>query len=109
VIFGRERSVFPQANGIAAAGNQGQRRDQEGKVRMDARPTLDYHRDVINGMMDAGQSFGEVETFIDEAAALDQDEKAALWLLAWSFREKWVQRREALAMLSALDWVNAPG
>jgi len=76
---------------------------------MHARPTLGSHRDVINGMMDAGQSFGEVETFINEAAALDQDEKAALWLFAWSFREGWIQRREALAMLSALDWVNAPG
>ena len=76
---------------------------------MHARPTLGSHRDVINGMMDAGQSFGEVETFINEAAALDQDEKAALWLFAWSFREGWIQRREAQAMLSALEWGQAPG
>ena len=71
--------------------------------------TLGYHQDVIEGMMNASEPFGEVETFINEAAALDQDEKAALWLFAWSFREGWIQRREALAMLSALDWVNAPG
>ena len=76
---------------------------------MHARPTLGYHRDVVNGMMDAGESFGEVETFINEAAALDQDEKAALWLLAWSFREAGIQRREALAMLSALEWSPTPG
>jgi cytochrome c-type biogenesis protein CcmH/NrfG len=76
---------------------------------MHARPTLGYHRDVVNGMMDAGESFGDVEGFINEAAALDQDEKAALWLLAWSFRETGIQRREALAMLSALEWSPTPG
>jgi hypothetical protein len=75
---------------------------------MHARPTLGYHRDVVNGMMDAGEPFGEVETFINEAAALDQEEKAALWLLAWSLRDAWVQRREALAMVSALAWRPTP-
>jgi alkylhydroperoxidase family enzyme len=76
---------------------------------MRAPPTLGYHRDVVRGMMDASEPFPEVETFINEAAALDQEEKAALWLLAWSFREGWVQRREAQAMLSALAWSQAPG
>jgi hypothetical protein len=66
-------------------------------------PTLGYHQDVVNGMMNASEPFGEVETFINEAAALDQDEKAALWLLAWSLRDAWIQRREALSMLSALE------
>ena len=46
--------------------------------------TLGHHRDVIEGMMCASEPFGEVETFINEAPLLDQDEKAALWLLAWS-------------------------
>jgi hypothetical protein len=72
-------------------------------------PTLDYHQGVVKGMMDAREPFGDVESFINEAAALDQDEKAALWLLAWSSREGWIQRREALAMLSALAWGQAPG
>jgi hypothetical protein len=71
---------------------------------MHARPTLDYHQDVVEGMIDASEPFGEVETFINGAAALDEDEKAALWLLAWSLRDAWVQRREALAMLGALAW-----
>ena len=53
-------------------------------------PMLGYHQDVVEGMIDASEPFGEVETFINEAAALDQDEKAALWLLAWSLREAWV-------------------
>jgi len=76
---------------------------------MHSRPTLGYHQDVIKGMMDARDPFGDVEIFIDEAKALDQDEKAALWLLAWSLRDTWTQRREALAMLSALAWQPAPG
>ena len=71
--------------------------------------TLGYHQDVIEGMMNASEPFGEVETFINEAAVLDQDEKAALWLLAWSLRDGWTQRREAVSMLSALAWCRAPG
>jgi hypothetical protein len=76
---------------------------------MHSRPTLGYHQDVIEGMMDASDPFGDVEIFINEAVALDQDEKAALWLLAWSLRDTWTQRREALDMLSALAWCRAPG
>jgi hypothetical protein len=71
-------------------------------------PTLGYHQDVVKGMIDASEPFGEVENFINEAAALDQHEKAALWLLAWSFRESWIQRKDALDMLSALAWSQAP-
>ncbi len=72
-------------------------------------PTLGYHQDVVEGMMDASEPFGKVETFINEAAALDQNEKAALWLLAWSLQDAWAQRREAQGMLSALAWSEAPG
>jgi hypothetical protein len=75
---------------------------------MQTRPTLGHHEDVVKGMMDASEPFGEVETFIDEAAALGQDEKAALWLLAWSSRDVRVQQREAQAMLSALGWCQFP-
>jgi hypothetical protein len=44
---------------------------------MRTRSTLGYHQDVIEGMMSASEPFGEVETFINESAVLDQDEKAA--------------------------------
>ena len=71
---------------------------------MDAGLSLGDHRDLVQGM-----PFGDVEAFVDEAAALDQDEKAALWLFAWSLREGSVQRREAHAMLSALAWGQSPG
>jgi hypothetical protein len=76
---------------------------------MHIRPTLGYHQDVVEGMMDASEPFGEVETFIDEAAALDRDEKAALWLLAWSLRGTRNQRTEALAILNSLAWRSVPG
>ena len=79
------------------------------RCAVEASLTLDLHRQVVDTMMDAEEPFGEVETFIDEAVALDQDEKAALWLLAWSSREAVVQRREALAMLGALAWRPSPG
>jgi hypothetical protein len=71
--------------------------------------TLGHHQELIEGMMSASEPFGDVETFINEAAVLDQEEKAALWLLAWSLRDAWVQRREALSMLSALAWCRPPG
>jgi cytochrome c-type biogenesis protein CcmH/NrfG len=76
---------------------------------VDTSLNLDLHRQVVETMMDAEEPFGEVETFIDDAVALDHDEKAALWLLAWSSRERPVQRREALAMLGALAWRPSPG
>jgi hypothetical protein len=89
--------------------NNGGDGTREGRVLMHTGPTLGFHQDVVNGMMAASEPFGEVESFIDEAAALDQDEKAALWLFAWSSREGWVQRQEAQAMLSALGWEHTPG
>ena len=79
------------------------------RCELHIRPTLGYHQDVVEGMMDASEPFGKVETFINEAAGLDQDEKAALWLFAWSLRDGRVQRREALGMLGALAWLPAAG
>jgi hypothetical protein len=76
---------------------------------MHIRPTLGYHQDVVEGMMEASEPFGEVEMFIDEAAVLDHDEKAALWLLAWSLQGAWDQRREARAILGSLEWRSVPG
>jgi alkylhydroperoxidase family enzyme len=75
---------------------------------MHIRPSLGFHQDVVEGMMDAGEPFRKVETFINEAAALDQEEQAALWLFAWSLRDARVQRREAQEMLSALAWCPTP-
>jgi hypothetical protein len=104
LVSGFGRSVSDQANWDRGfAGNRRQRRDQKGKVRMHARPTLGYHHEMVKGMMDASEPFGEVEIFIDEAAALHQDEKAA-----WSSRDPGIQKREALAILTAVGWWDRP-
>ena len=43
--------------------------------------SIDDYQEQIEGMMEAGELFGVVEDTIN-AAALVEDQKAALWLLA---------------------------
>ena len=65
---------------------------------------VDY-QGVVEAMMDTGEPFSRVEDFIDQAPALDGNQKAALWLLAWSMRSNPVQRREAREMLGlTTEW-----
>lgn len=54
----------------------------------------------IERLVCCGRPFDEVEDIID-AAALSDDEKAALWLWAWSFMDAGVQRRIARETLAA--------
>ena len=78
-------------------------------VHDSASPSLGYHQDVVEGMMGASEPFGAVEDFINEAAVLNVDQKAALWLLAWSLRSSLVQRREARALVGSTGWWQVPG
>jgi hypothetical protein len=64
-------------------------------------PIEAMEREVERRMM-RGERFSDVEDFID-ASALSSDEKAALWLLAWSYLDRRVQRREARAHLRAIE------
>jgi hypothetical protein len=64
--------------------------------------SIDDYQEQIEGMMEAGELFGVVEDTIN-AAALVEDQKAALWLLAWSSRDSWAQRRDALAALELVS------
>jgi hypothetical protein len=64
--------------------------------------SIDDYQEQIEGMMEAGELFGVVEDTIN-AAALVEDQKAALWLLAWSSRDSWAQRRDALAALALVS------
>jgi hypothetical protein len=64
--------------------------------------SLGDYQERVEGMMQAGELFGVVEDTIN-AAALVEDQKAALWLLAWSSRDSWVQRRDALAALELVS------
>jgi hypothetical protein len=61
--------------------------------------SLGDYQEQVEGMMQAGELFGVVEDIIN-AAALGEDQKAALWLLAWSSRDSFAQRRDALAALA---------
>lgn len=71
--------------------------------------SLGYHQDVVESMMRASEPFGAVEDFINDTPVLNVNQKAALWLLAWSLRSSVVQRREARQMLGATRWWQASG
>jgi len=48
--------------------------------------TSDELRDAIALRLDVGWSLGQVErALIEPAARLSEDERAALWLFAWSY------------------------
>jgi hypothetical protein len=49
----------------------------------------------ILAMMERGATFGDVEDGVINHAPCDEDEKAALWLFAWSFMPPGEQRHEA--------------
>jgi hypothetical protein len=61
--------------------------------------SLGDYQEQVEGMMQAGELFGVVEDTIN-AASLDEDQKGALWLLAWSSRDSWAQRQDAIATLA---------
>lgn len=44
--------------------------------------TLSDYQRAVDGQIQAGLSFGQVETFIT-ACEIKEEEKAALWLAAW--------------------------
>jgi hypothetical protein len=56
-------------------------------------------RNAIAERMDEGASLDEVETeLIERQDHLDEEERAALWLFAWSFVPLARQRMEALRL-----------
>ncbi len=57
---------------------------------------LNFDRGVseVEGMMERGTAFARVEDAIDHAG-LSQDQKAALWLVAWSLRDPALRHRHA--------------
>jgi hypothetical protein len=69
---------------------------------------LARYRDAVADQMKAGEWFGDIEGTIDEAAELTTHEKAALWLFAFSLRDRDEQQREARAQLAALQLAGGP-
>ena len=73
-----------------------------------SRPTaLGAMRQEVERRMRRGERFAAVEDLID-ATDLSADEKAALWLLAWSYVHPSAQRREATAHLARLTAATGP-
>ena len=51
------------------------------------------HRNAINELLDAGDTFDEVEEAIEGIAELTEDQRAALWLIAFSKRDRAVRHQ----------------
>jgi hypothetical protein len=66
-------------------------------------PALARYRDAVAEQIKAGEPFGQVEDAIDAVAQLTTDEKAALWLFAFSLRDPAEQQLDARAHLAALQ------
>ena len=66
-------------------------------------PPLASYRDAVTELMDAGESFGDIEDAIDEVVGLTLAQKAALWLFAFSLRDQEVQQLDARAHLAAVE------
>jgi hypothetical protein len=67
-------------------------------------------RNTIAERMDDGASLDEVETeLIEPQDDLDDEERAALWLFAWSFVPLARQRIEAIRLSSTVFDGHGPG
>jgi hypothetical protein len=66
-------------------------------------PPLAGYRDEITELVAGGASFGDVEDAIDEIARLTQDQKAALWLFAFSLRDPNEQQLDSRAYLALVQ------
>jgi hypothetical protein len=56
-------------------------------------------QNTVEHMIRDGRAFDRVEDYID-ASSLRDDQKAALWLLAWSYQDRPIQLRVAKEALS---------
>jgi hypothetical protein len=66
------------------------------------RSTLAAHRVAVTEQIQSGRPFGEVEDAIDALEELTPEQKAALWLVAFSLRDRSEWRLDARACLCAL-------
>jgi hypothetical protein len=61
------------------------------------------YRDAVTERLKAGVAFGDIEDSIDAVEDLTMDEKAALWLFAFSLRDPSEQQLEARTHMAALQ------
>jgi hypothetical protein len=64
---------------------------------------LAIYRDTVAESISEGRPFGSVEDAIDEIADLTTDQKAALWLFAFSLQDPAEQRLKARATLALVQ------
>ena len=64
----------------------------------DSPPGLAAYREAVSELLTAGQPFGQIEDSIDRTDDLSADEKAALWLFAFSLRDARDRQRAARAL-----------
>jgi hypothetical protein len=65
-------------------------------------PPIEAMQVEVERRMRRGERFSDVEDLINRTE-LTSDEKAALWLLGWSYLDRQIQRREARAHLRNLS------
>ena len=63
-------------------------------------PDLASYRDAVTELVTRGEEFGDVENAIHEAADLTREQKAALWLYAFSLRDRSEQQVDARVHLA---------
>jgi hypothetical protein len=66
-------------------------------------PALRRHRDAVAELIEGGEPFGDIEDAIDALAGVTLDQKAALWLFAFSLRDPVEQRLDARAHLYSVQ------
>ena len=71
------------------------------------RPALGGFREQVTALTLEGSPFGEVEDAIDAQPELTGDQKDALWLFAFSLRDRSEKRRQARALLAVAVEVTA--
>jgi hypothetical protein len=74
-----------------------------------ARPALASYRDVVTELINGGAPFGDVEDAINAHDGLTKDQKDALWLFAFSLRDRSEQQRDAWAHLTAVQVAAGDG
>ena len=67
------------------------------------RPAVAGYCDTVAELIRGGEPFGDVEDAIDEVADLTGEQKAALWLFAFSLRDQGEQQLDARAHLAAVQ------
>ena len=68
-----------------------------------SRAPLTSYVDAVAKLLESGEKFGDIEDAIDDVPELTQDEKAALWLFAFSLRDPAAQQLDARAHIAALQ------